>query len=162
MKKIYTENLGGVAVLISDEDYEWARQYKWFVGKRGYIVRNVKIGDKWTRRTMHREINKTPAGFDTEHSDQNKHNNQRNNLRNGTRSQNMANVSRIKKETSHSKYKGVSRLKRSKLKNQWLAYIKLNYKMYWLCYYETQEEAAHMYNQFAEQIYGEFASLNDI
>ncbi len=162
MKKIYTKNLN-VPVLVDDDDYDYLNQFKWYFGNNGYVVRNLKTDDgKWTRQTMHREVLKVPRGMDTEHKDRNRTNNQKANLRAATRSQNMANVKRAKAETAHSQFKGVSRLKRKNLLNQWMAYIKVDYKMYYLGYYATEEEAAHMYNQFACQIFEDFAHLNDI
>lgn len=162
MKRIYTQNLH-VAVLVDDEDYEYLNQFNWFLTVKGYVTRNVKKADgKWTRVYMHREILKTSKGLDTEHADQNKANNQKSNLRPSTRSQNMANVRKIKKASARSQYKGVSYLNRPNLRKKWLSYIKINYKMCYNGYYDTEAEAAHVYNQFAEQLYGEFASLNEI
>ena len=160
MKKIRLTNFR-VDALVDDEDYAELITHTWYLSKAGYASRSYWIPERKQSGTvyMHRHILKTEKGFDTEHIDQNKLNNQRANLRTATRSENMAN---LPARGGLSKHKGVSRLKRPKLKKPWLAYIKLNYKTYYLGYFETEEEAAHMYNQFAEQIYGEFASLNDV
>lgn len=149
-------------VMVDDDDYERLKGFNWHFGKNGYVFRNVKIDGKWTTRTLHRDVLSVEKGMDVEHADRNRLNNQKTNLRAATRSQNMANVHRAKKDKAYSQYKGVSRLNRPKLKNQWLAYVKVDYKMHYLGYFETEGEAAHMYNQFAEQIFGEFAHLNDI
>ena len=152
-----------VAILVSIEDFDRLKDFNWFIDAQGYASRNVKLDvNKWTRRYMHREVLTVDKGMDVEHKNQNKLDNRRSNLRSANRSQNMANVRKLKSKTSHSIYKGVSKLNRDNLKNKYLAYIKVDYKTYYLGYYETQEEAAHMYNQFAEQIHGEFASLNVI
>jgi hypothetical protein len=164
VKIIKTQNFQ-VSVLVDDEDFERLNQYNWFLTAKGYITRNVKKDNgKWTRSYMHKEILSVPEGFEVEHADQNKANNQKSNLRPATRSQNMANVRRAQKVNAHSKYKGVSFLKKNGyvLKKPWLSYIKVDYKMYYNGYYDTEAEAAHIYNQFAEQIFGEFAYLNVI
>lgn len=162
MKTIYTQKYKA-PVMVDDEDYEYLNQFNWFTGKNGYIVRNYKKPDgRWSRMAMHREVLKVDKGMDTEHKDRNRSNNQKSNLRPGTRSENMANVNRKRKPGAHSKYKGVSRLKRANLKRQWMAYIKVEYKMYYLGYYETETEAGHIYNVAAEQVFGEFACLNDL
>ena len=162
MKIIKTQNLS-VSVLVDDDDFNRLKEFNWFITVKGYITRNVKKDNgKWTRAYMHKDILKVPDGFEVEHADQNKANNQKSNLRAATRSQNMANVRRAQKDGAHSKYKGVSKLTGRGLKKPWLSYIKVEYKMYYNGYYSTEEEAAHTYNQFAEQIYGEFAYLNEI
>lgn len=150
--------------LVDDEDYPELIKHTWYLSKQGYAARSYWNVEKQTTGTiyMHRLILKTPGGFDTEHIDLNKLNNQKSNLRVATRSQNMANVRRAKKEQARSQYKGVSYLDRPKLRKKWLSYIKIDYKMYYNGYYETEQEAAHIYNQFAEQVFGEFAYLNDI
>lgn len=161
MKVIYPTNIK-IPILIDDINYDDISKHTWYLSKRGYACRSVWLNGKNATEYMHRRILKPADGFDAEHIDRNRLNNQKSNLRPSTRSQNMANVRKIKSESAQSKYKGVSRLNRVNLRNQWLAYIKLDYKMYYLGYFNTEEEAAHMYNQFAEQIYGEFASLNEI
>lgn len=161
MKIIYASNIKA-PILVDDEDFEELSKYKWQLNHNGYAQRSIWKDGKTTSVTMHRQLMLPDKGTDVDHQDGNRINNQRSNLRLATRSENMANMRKIKSLSAHSKHKGVSRLKRAKLKNQWIAYIKLDYKTYYLGYYNTEEEAAHMYNQFAEQIYGEFASLNDI
>lgn len=159
MKIIKTRNLA-VSVFVDGEDFEYLSQFKWFIGKNGYIVRNVKgENGRWTRIAMHREILKVPKGMDVEHADRNKCNNQRSNLRAATRSQNMANVHRIKKDVAHSQFKGVSYLGHAK---RWCAYIRFDYQQIHIGYTNEEREAAHFYNQFAEQLFGEFAYLNNI
>jgi phage-related minor tail protein len=163
MQRIKMTNMEMYA-LVDDEDYKRLNKYKWRMNKRGYACTSVwlKGTGKGTVLLMHRLVLNTPKGMDTEHRDQNKLNNQKSNLRVATRSQNMMNVIRKNNPAAHSKYKGVSKLNRPNLKNKWLAYIRMDYKMHYFGYYATQEEAAHVYNQAAEQLFGDFASLNEI
>lgn len=158
MKRIRLTNFQLFA-LVDDEDYELLSQYKWRLGAKGYVMTSTWEDGKSGIRYMHREVLKTPKGMDTEHADQNRLNNQRSNLRVSTRSQNMANVYREKKKTALSKYKGVSKLQRV---DKWVAYIRHNYHQYHLGYFATQEDAARAYNAKATELFGDFASLNDV
>jgi hypothetical protein len=149
-------------ILVDDDNYEDLMQYNWNLSPIGYARRSVWADGKNSVEYMHRRIMDAPRGSDVDHKDLNRINNQKSNLRLATRSENMANMRKIKNPTARSKYKGVSYLDRPKLKKKWMAYIKLDYKTYYLGYSETENEAAHLYNQFAEQIYGTYAQLNDI
>jgi len=149
-----------IPILVDDEDYAELRLFAWrLLPGKGYVVRSVWSNGKSTLEYLHRRIMNAPKGMDVDHRDISAFNNQKSNLRLATRSQNMANSPR---QSGHSKYKGVSKLNRPNLKKPWLSYIRVDYKMYYNGYYETEAEAAHVYNQFAEQIFGEFAYLNVI
>lgn len=158
MKRIKLTNFELYA-LVDDDKYEHLKQFKWRLSKRGYVVRSVwlKGTGKGTVVTMHREIMNTPKGMDTDHKDENRLNNQVGNLRTATRSQNMANVRKYKSANAHSKYKGVSYLKRVK---KWVAYIRKDYKQTHLGYYTNQKDAARAYDRAARDMFGEFANLN--
>lgn len=93
-----------------------------------------------------------------DHIDGNRSNNAWSNLRKATTSQNLINSK--KRKNSKSKYKGVSFHSRRILK--WAARININKKQYILGYYNTQEEAAIVYNEAAIKYYGNFAKLNKI
>lgn len=149
-----------IPVLVDDEDYDDLMQFNWQLNVRtGYITRSNWHDGKHDTEYLHRRIMKAPKGMDVDHIDRNRFNDQKSNLRICRRSENMANsVPR----RGLSKYKGVSKLNRPNLKKKWLSYIKVEYKTYYNGYYETEAEAAHVYNQFAEQIFGEFAYINDI
>jgi hypothetical protein len=160
MRKVRLTNFKMFA-LVDDDDYDLVTKFSWYLSKAGYAARSYWIPDKNTNGTMymHRLILGTSKGFDTEHKDQNKLNNQKGNLRLSTRSENMVN---LKARSGSSKYKGVSKVKKWNLKKPWLSYIKVDYKTYYNGYHATEAEAAHIYNQFAEQVFGEFAYLNVI
>lgn len=164
MKRIKLRNTRSMYAMVDDNDFERLNMHKWRLHPQGYACTSIwlKGTGKGTVAVMHRMVLVPQDGMDIDHKDQNKINNQRQNLRIVTRSQNMSNVRKIKDDTAHSQYKGVSRLKRFNLKKQWLAYIRLDYKTYYFGYYEDEREAAHVYNQVAEQLFGEYASLNDI
>lgn len=79
------------------------------------------------------------------------------NVRWATPSQQNANKSAPINSTSG--YKGVSLIKRTK-KTSYRAYINYRGKQIHIGTYDTPEEAANMYDQYARQIYKEFARLN--
>ena len=106
---------------------------------------------------MHRIVNNTPDGFDTDHRDGDKLNNRRYNLRIATRSQNSMNQ-KIRKNTS-SEYKGVYYKKRDKC---WEAQIGINNCPKYLGNYSSEIEAAKIYNKAALKYHGEFARLNNL
>ena len=35
--------VSGETVLVDDEDYEKLNQYKWYIAKKGYVIRNNRI-----------------------------------------------------------------------------------------------------------------------
>lgn len=142
----------GEYAIIDNEDFEWLNQWKWFFDGK-YAGRRNKTGDR--EIYMHRLINNTPEGFETDHINGNKLDNRRENLRTVTHQQNIFNRSRLPNNTSG--YIGVSYDATTTNKyKKWLARIKLNYKLINLGRYLTPEEASNAYNQAAKQYFGEF------
>jgi hypothetical protein len=82
--------------------------------------------------------------------------NRRANLRLATPSQNSCN-SRRDKSNTYSRYRGVSFSKR---KQKWFAAIRANGKKMWLGYFETEIDAAKVYDDAAKKYHKEFAMLN--
>ena len=74
--------------LVDDESYELLMFFTWCVDGNGYAVSET-FSTK--RISMHRFINGTPIGMQTDHIDGDKLNNQKYNLRNATKSQNALN-----------------------------------------------------------------------
>jgi hypothetical protein len=111
---------------------------------------------------MHKLIAKTPDGKLTDHINCNRLDNRKINLRHVTDSQNAQNQTPWIKENKHSKHKGVCFLKNREypLKKPWMAYIGMNGKRKYLGYYATEEEAAHVYDKAAKELFGEFAKPN--
>ena len=83
-----------------------------------------------------------PQGFDVDHKDRDKSNNKWENLRLATRPQNQRN--RVGKGYH-------------KVGKKWKAYIKTDYKMKYLGYYETEQEASDAYIQAKNELHGEFS-----
>lgn len=59
----------GHAAVVDDDDYVWLSHWKWRLSINGYAVRSSGNGKAIF---MHREVNKTPIGFETDHVNRNK------------------------------------------------------------------------------------------
>lgn len=107
---------------------------------------------------LHRLVNKTPDGIETDHKNRNPFDNRRCNLRNATQTQNRGNMEKFK-GTYSSKFKGISWHMRSK---KWIASIRVKNKLHHLGYFITEADAAAAYDKAALVYFGEFAKLNVI
>lgn len=151
----------GKVAIVDADDYEWLIEGRWYAVKRRntfYGICKFKNEDGvWKHLYMHRAINKTPDGFETDHIDGDGLNNRRANLRTVTRKQNIWNIQPIR--GSSSKYKGVHW---SKIAEKWQAQIPAGNKTVWLGLYDSEEDAARAYNIAAVKYRGEFAYINQI
>lgn len=129
MKKIQLTN-GGFAV-IDDRDFNLVNKYKWLKTSHNYAGTTVL-----PRIYMHRLINNTPEGFDTDHINRNTLDNQRNNLRTCGKGLNAINTNLRKTNTSG--HKGISWDKKMK---KWQAYIWKEYKKIHLGYFTDIKKA---------------------
>ena len=157
MRNVKYEEIG--RAIVDTEDLPMLQEYHWSLGSDGYAYSHSK---GYPNVKMHRLIAKTPEGKITDHINCNRLDNRKINLRHVTDSQNAQNMSAWLKGTKHSKYKGVSLLKNREypLKKPWLAYIGASGKRKYLGYYATEEEAAHVYDKAAKELFGEFAKPN--
>lgn len=147
----------GKFALVDDEDYEYLNQFKWHYSSTGYAVRDIQKNGKRTSQRMHRIVNQTPDGMQTDHRNHNTLDNRKDNLRTCTALQN--NKHGTSRKNSTSKYLGVHWDKKSR---KWRANIRVNRILIHLGYYDSEEDAALFYNKAAEKYHGEFASLNEI
>jgi len=92
-----------------------------------------------------------------DHKDRNTMNNHIENLRAATKSENSKN--KKKRINCTSKHTGVCF---NRNENKWISAIKVNFKSVFLGYFETEDEAAIVYNEMAKKHHGEFANLNII
>ena len=142
---------------VDDEDYEKLKHLKCYVhidSRTGQKYAKAWIDNKNT--ALHSIILSVAL---VDHIDGNGLNNQRSNLRPATKQQNSFNARKCRKKR-HSKYKGVS-INNSGGK-KWKAYICKDYKLIHLGYFDTEDQAALVYNEAAKQLFGEFAHLNDV
>ena len=101
---------------------------------------------------MHRIINNTPDGFDTDHINRNQLDNRRSNLRTATHSQNGHN--RPVQKNNKIGVKGVSWSKQNK---KWYAQLHVRGKYVFRGHYDTIESAKRAYDNALEAYVGEYA-----
>lgn len=148
----------GAYAIVDKDDFEWLNQWKWYINNRGYALRSVRVATNKKRPLfMHRLLNKTPDGFDTDHINGNPLDNRRCNLRTVTRSQNLMNSQGQPNKSS--KYRGVTRERKS---GKWQAQLKYKGKNYYLGRHKSERSAALAYNTKAIELFGEYARLNDV
>jgi hypothetical protein len=146
--------------MVDDEDFERLNQYRWRPVKGArtlYLARHLP-GRGAPSILMHFDLVDAPDGMERDHKDRNGLNNQKNNLRICTRSQNACNR---RKQTNGvtSKFIGVAFHART---GKYQANIQVNGKPKYLGLFKTQEEAATVRNKAAQDLHGEFVSLNRI
>jgi len=150
---------GGLTIVDSDL-HDWLSKWVWRQSDHGYAYCNEPKGPyKQEKIYLHALINGTPKGFKTDHVNRCKLDNRRSNLRTTTASGNNRNVGkkmRFGKSTS-SKFKGVYRDKRG---NKWVAGCNENGKTICLGRFDSEEEAASVYNARISKSHGDFAVLN--
>src|SRR3990167_6055992 len=99
---ISTKRNPNVFTLVSDEDFEFLNQWKWRISSTGYVISGLSgTGNVF----MHRIVNDTPIGFDTDHINRDKLDNRRENLRIATKMLNGRNRGENKNNTSG--YRGI-------------------------------------------------------
>lgn len=159
MKKIKLTQ--GKFALVSDEDYEFLSQWRWYAhkGHKTYYARrnSSRVNGKQITIHMHRVIAERMEIKSPDHTDQNGLNNQRNNLREATISQQA--INRNLQSINTSGYRGVCWNKHAK---KWIARICTNKIGIHLGYFDNIKDAARAYNEAAIKYFGEFAVLNKI
>lgn len=147
---------------IDDEDYDVVSGIKWRIRRGGESIHAVG----WSKgpakervmMQMHRIIYSKYENIKNkiiDHINQNGLDNRKKNLRLATVQQNAFNA---RKHGKTSVYKGVSRAK----KNKFQAHIRINNRGIYLGSFTDEESAAITYNKKAKELFGVFASLNQI
>lgn len=143
---------------VDPEDFATLNLFKWFANKcRGkfYARRVIYINGKIKVIHIHRQVLNYNGELFIDHINQNTLDNRKANLRPATATENRVNSSRNVSKSS--KYRGVSLKKEL---NKWQATIGYRRKHIHLGYFDNEEEAAKVYDEAAEKLYGEFAVLN--
>jgi hypothetical protein len=157
---IHKRNGTVVTILLDPEDYEDARHISWCMrggkGRVGQYAGNPKRGylHRWVAQRMGLLTEETPKGAEVDHHNQNKLDCRRGNLRLARRVQNIANKPGLGGTSS---FKGVSLDAKTGL---WQAHIREDGASRFLGYYESEEDAARVYDAAARAEYGEFSHLN--
>lgn len=163
MKQI--ELTQGKFALVDDQDFEELNKFKWHLDKHGrneYAKRWDYLGFIDGKKTqkgvkMHQHLMKKNRGYigHTDHIDGNGLNNQMYNLRPTNKSLNSANS--VAKGSKYTIYKGISWHKRQE---KWNVRIRIMGESYYFGCFESDVEAAKIYDCAARRIYGKNARLN--
>lgn len=146
----------GKFAIVDDEDFGWLSGYNWHCDDAGYAMRNLLLGEEDSGAIrMHREVNRTPKGFDTDHVNGNRLDNRKLKLRTANSSQNQFNRGKTSANTSG--YKGVFWHRVTK---KWRAQIGYYGKIKHLGYFHDAVDAAETYDIAAHNLFGEFARFN--
>lgn len=144
--------------IVDDEDYPILNRYSWSLDHKGY----VKTSAFGTTVKLHRMILNAPKDSQVDHVDRDKLDNRKKNLRLCDNAFNQANTKKrefVNGKPTSSKYKGV---KRSTNNKKWVASLNHLGNRYHLGTFEKEEDAALAYNKKAEEVWGEFAYLNEV
>lgn len=150
---------GKKVTLIDQSDYGWASKYKWFQKWNEYVFRwGTRSDGKKYMILLHREI-MGESDLDVDHKNRNKLDNRKENLRFATRSQNLANRRKFSGKFT-SNFKGV---RWYPARNRWVAtIISKPIKLKKSKLFKSEIDAAIQYNEWAKQIFGDFAELNEV
>lgn len=149
----------GGSTIIDLEDYDHVSKHRWR-SYRGYVRRVTSGKAIWLHRVILGLGPKAEDPRETDHKNRDKMDNRRSNLRVADKSQNAANIPRVRLKGP---YRGVRYLARPNAGphvRKWAATIRENKKGIYLGMFFTAEEAAQVYDAAAVRIYGEFAVLN--
>ncbi|MCG3797047.1 HNH endonuclease [Bacillus toyonensis] len=145
----------GLFAIVDHKDYQWLKNEKLYLNKKGYIIRNAKINGGFQTTIVHREIIGAKRGDNSivDHKNRNKLDIRRSNLRFATVSQNAQNSG----PRGGRRFKGVKRHL-----NKWRVDIMVNGKNYYIGLFDCEIEGAIAFNKKAIELCGEFAWLNEI
>ena len=137
---------------------------RWYRNQEGRIYQTTNCyipgpGNRKKTVLMHRLVNQTPDGIDTDHINGIPLDNRRCNLRNADNAQNHWNM-RKRKGSYSSKYKGVYISRRPGRRDKWVAQICINGKNTFLGGFRDEVEAAKCYDEAAREQFGIYAKLN--
>lgn len=144
----------GKVAIVDDDDYEELVKNKWHLTAQGYAARRATFSYYNSKIvSMHRTILNYDGNLFVDHINGDKLDNRKENLRLATVAQNVMNSQKRSGE-----YKGVSR----STKNRYRARLTVKGKELNLGLFDNQHDAARMYNFWAKDIFGDYATLNKI
>lgn len=148
---ISTKTFTNKFVIVDEDEFEELNKVKWHFMK-GYAVRRVYFGSENGKQIfkdiyMHRLINHTPDGFETDHINRDKLDNRKVNLKSVTSSQNKINKG-IRKDNRS----GINGIYFDKSRNLWAVEIMLDKKKIYLGRFKNMEDA-RIARKFGEEKY---------
>lgn len=135
-------------------------RYSFVRSSTGYDEFYANIYRTWA----HRGITNCPKELVVDHINRDHYDNRKSNLRICTKSQNQMNRGKQKrKRTPTSKYKGVSWSKDTWNRTvNWACEVRAKGQKRRRKRFKTEREAALQYNEWAKELHGEFAVLNEV
>jgi len=145
---------GGQHVWVDAVDYPGLAMLSWRVNHSGYAITDEQPA-KMHRRIMENYLSRSLERCEqVDHVNHNRIDNRRSNLRLVTNQQNGFNKLPV---VATSAYKGVYWVKQ---KQQWCASISISGQKIHCGFFVEEIEAAYRYDQFAMQLFGQYAYLN--
>lgn len=141
--------------LVDDKYFDKLSGIKWYLNN-GYARSSSYVSGKTKNILMHRMIMEFPDSI-VDHINGDKLDNRRQNLRECNRSGNKANS--VMQKNNKSGHRGVFFDTTSGL---WVAQIRKDGNCTRIGYYHNPIDAARSYNMKAQELFGEFARLNEI
>ena len=138
--------------MVSEDKWPYVSKYEWYLGKDGYplcyslakmklhrFVYNIVVGQR------------LPKNIYVDHIDRNKLNNTNQNLRMASPQENSFN------KTTTTNLKGVKKIS----ENNYTATVVRDGKKHEIKNIPTAKQAAEIYNMMAEELFGDFAAINE-
>ena len=152
----------GRFALVDKEDYPVIIQNKWcaqITPRTCYATRRINLNnpDETLNIYMHRQIANAPDGWEVDHINHNGLDNRKCNLRLCTHAQNQANRRASRK--CKSRFKGVSESPYYIRTGRGKRWVVVFHKK-WLGGFDSEKEAALVYDEALREMFGEFAYTN--
>jgi hypothetical protein len=141
-------------VIVDEEDYEWAKDWKWFLNQHGYAARNGSSPERGMIFLHHCIAGRPLNKLEIDHRNHCRFDNRRSNLRFATHRENLRNVSVAR----NSPY-GVTGVTWDSKRIMWRSRVQMDGKLAYFGRFLKFEDAVRARKQAELRIYGEFAPI---